>query len=431
MITKTVRWQLIALAIVTIVGVGYAGFRYAGLDRIFGATTYPVTVQMADSGGIFTGADVTYRGVSVGRVGPLSLSQSGVDVQLDIANGSPEIPADTRAVVGNLSPIGEQYVDLRPVADGGETLAAGAVIPQERTQAPVGINTFLTELDGLVSTVPKDSLRTVVSELGQGFEGTAQPLQQLLDTSGQFTRTATEALPQTTALIRDARPVLTTQNEVAPQFQEFSRGLREVAEQLKQSDPDIRRIIDDGPRAGDQLSGLIRESGPGLGESVANLRTVSELLEPRQAGLRQLLVTYPGLVAVAPNVVPGDGTAHLGLVVNFFDPPACARGYEGTDTRGGLDVSEVPVNSDARCAEPPGSPTNVRGMQNVERPQPLEVQDYSGNSGFSGNGGDPGAGGTDGGPGTRPNAGSLGDDRPERIASSGLVDDAAQILMGG
>lgn len=431
MITKTVRWQLIALVLVTVVAVGYAGFRYAGLDRIFGATTYPVTVQLADSGGIFTGADVTYRGVSVGRVGQLSLTARGVDVQLDIENSAPSIPADARAVVGNLSPIGEQYVDLQPVADGGEALAAGSVIPQDRTRTPVQINTFLTELDQLVSTVPKDSLQTVVRELGQGFEGTAQPLQQLLDTTGEFTRAATDALPQTTALIRDSRPVLTTQNEVAPQFQEFSRGLREVTEQLKQSDPDLRRIIDDGPRLGDQVSGLLRESGPGLGESIANLRTVTELLAPRQAGLRQLLVTYPGLVSVAPKVVPGDGTAHLGLVVNIADPPVCTRGYEGTPNRGGLDVSERPVNEDARCAEPPGSPTSVRGMQNVPRPQPLEVPDYSGNSGFGGHGdGQHGGGDPVDGPALRPNAGSLGDDRAERVATPGLVTSFAQILGG-
>ncbi|MEJ8280198.1 MlaD family protein [Pseudonocardia spirodelae] len=426
MITRTVRWQLIALAVVTIVAVGYAGFRYAGLDRIFGATTYPVTVQLADSGGIFTGADVTYRGVSVGRVGPLSLTSRGVDVQLDIENTAPDIPADAQAVVGNLSPIGEQYVDLQPVADGGEMLAGGAVIPQERTRTPVQINTFLTELDNLVSTVPKDSLRTVVSELGQGFQDTAQPLQQLLDTTGQFTRAATEALPQTTALIRDARPVLTTQNDVAPQFQEFSRGLREVTEQLKESDGDIRRIIDDGPRAGDELSALLRESGPGLGESIANLRTITELLAPRQAGLRQLLVTYPGLVAVAPMVVPGDGTAHLGLVINVFDPPPCTAGYGGTNQRGALDVTEVPVNGDARCTEPPGSPTNVRGMQNVPVQGPAEVQDYSGNSGYHGGGSH--HDGPDHGSGEGPHPGG---EPAERVASPGLVSDAAQILMGG
>ncbi|MBP2365770.1 MCE family protein [Pseudonocardia parietis] len=412
MITKTVRWQLIALVIVTIVGVGYAGFRYAGMDRLFGATTYPVTVELAESGGIFSGADVTYRGVSVGRVGPLTLTDSGVDVQLDIENSAPEIPSDARAVVGNLSPIGEQFVDLQPTTGTGETLAAGAVIPQERTRTPVQIETLLTNLDELVSTVPLDSLRTVVSELGQGFEGTAQPLQQLLDTSGEFTRAATEALPATTGLIEDARPVLTTQNEIAPQFQDFSRGLREVAEQLRVSDPDLRRIIDDGPRAGDELSALLRESGPGLGESVANLRTTAELLEPRQAGLRHLLVTYPGLTAIAPKVVPGDGTAHLGLVVNIADPPLCTRGYEGTVNRPGAEVAETPVNSAARCAEPPGSPTSVRGMQNVPRAATAVPPADAGDT-----------------PAPPPAAGS--DATAQRVATPGLVSDAAQILLGG
>ncbi|SFM55371.1 phospholipid/cholesterol/gamma-HCH transport system substrate-binding protein [Pseudonocardia ammonioxydans] len=411
MITKTVRWQLIALLLVTLVGVGYAGYRYAGLDRLFGATTYPVTVQLADSGGIFSGADVTYRGVSVGRVGPLTLTDSGVDVQLDIERSAPEIPSDARAVVANLSPIGEQYVDLQPVAADGEALAAGSVIPQDRTRTPVQVETLLTNLDQLVSTVPLDSLQTVVSELGQGFQGTAQPLQQLLDTTGEFTRTATEELPATTALIQDARPVLTTQNEIAPQFQDFSRGLREVTEQLRESDPDLRRIIDDGPRAGDELSALLHESGPGLGESIANLRTTSEVLEPRQDGLRQLLVTYPGLTALAPKVAPGDGTAHLGLVVNVADPPVCTRGYEGTVNRPGADVRETPVNAGARCAEPPGSPTTVRGMQNVPRAAtPVPPAD---------------AGET---PAPPPAAGS--DATAQRVATPGLVSDAAQILMG-
>ena len=367
MISRTVRLQLIGLLLVAVVGVGYAGFRYAGLDRIFGATTYPVTVQMADSGGIFTGADVAYRGVSVGRVGPLRLTADGVDVELDINKSAPGIPADTAAAVRNLSPIGEQYVDLQPSTSTGPMLASGAVVPVARTSTPVQINDLVVSLDDFVKTVPLSSLQTVVNELGDGFANTAQPLQQLLDTTGQFTQAATEALPQTTALIQDARPVLTTQNQVAPQFKQFSSSLALLAQQLKRSDPDLRRIIQNGPPAGQQLSGLLAESGPGLGESIANLRQTSQLLEPRQAGLRQILVTYPGLVGVAPKVLPGDGTAHLGLVVNVADPPVCARGYQGTTRRNGADVTETPVNSNAFCGEPPGSPTNVRGAQNVPR----------------------------------------------------------------
>ncbi|MFP5019787.1 MCE family protein [Pseudonocardia phyllosphaerae] len=424
MITRTTKIQLVGLLLVSLIGVGYAGFRYAGLDRLFGATTYPVTMQLADSGGIFTGADVAYRGVSVGRVGPLTLTADGVDVELDINNDAPEIPSDARAVVGNLSPIGEQYVDLRPETGTAPPLEAGAVVPRERTTVPVPIESLLTNLDQLVSTVPLDNLRTVVSELGQSFEGTAQPLQQLLDTGGQFTRTATAALPQTTALLADARPVLTTQNDVAPQFKDFSRGLKLLSEQLERSDPDLRRIIDDGPKAGDQLSALIRESGPGLGESIANLRSTTELLEPRQAGLRQILVTYPGLVAVAPKVVPGDGTAHLGLVVNVADPPVCSRGYEGTVNRPGSDVTETRANSDAYCANPPGDPGDVRGMQNVPKAAtPMPPADAGDTPAPP-----PAAGSDDG---NTPGAGEAPSGGNQRVSYPALVGDASQILMGG
>jgi phospholipid/cholesterol/gamma-HCH transport system substrate-binding protein len=366
-ITRTVKIQLAALALVAIVGVLYAGFRYADLGSVFGATTYPVTMKMAQSGGIFTGADVTYRGVSVGRVGPLTLTADGVDVQLDIKKSAPEIPADASAEVHNLSAIGEQYVDLLPSSSQGPMLAGGSVIPADRTSYPVPVEELVGSLDNLVRTVPLDSLRTTVDQLGVAFANTAQPLQQLLDTTGEFTQAATDALPQTTALIDDAKPVLKTQNDTAGQFKDFSHNLALVAEQLKKSDPDLRRVIQYAPPAAEQISALLDESGSGIGELLANTLTISRVLEPRQANLNQIFVTYPGLVGGVLTVVPGgdDPTAHLGLVLNVFDPPPCTSGYEGTAKRKGDAVDEVPVNANARCAEPRGSVTDVRGAQNA------------------------------------------------------------------
>ncbi|MFR9804201.1 MCE family protein [Pseudonocardia sp. RS010] len=367
MITRTMRWQLVALLVVTVLGVGYTGFRYANLGAVLGATTSPVTMRLADSGGIFTGADVTYRGVSVGRVGPLTLTADGVDVQLDLERGGPGIPADLTAAVRNLSAIGEQYVDLQPASDSGPLLVSGSVIPRSRTSVPVQVDQVVTSLDGFVRSVPLESLRTVVDELGTGFAQSGVPLQKLLDTTGEFTRAATDALPQTTALLRDGRTVLTTQNEVAGRFADFSSSLKLLAEQLKESDPDLRRLIDTAPAAGDQIRALLRESGGGLSTTVANLLTVSRIAEPRQPNLRQLLVTYPGVMANAYTAVPDDGTAHLGLVLNFFDPFPCVAGYEGTPHRAGDEVEQIPVNEKAYCAEPRGSPTSVRGAQNAPR----------------------------------------------------------------
>jgi len=363
-ITRGVRVRLLGLLLVTVLGVGYVGFRYAGL----GAATYPVHVQLADSGGIFTGADVTYRGVAVGRVGPLTLTASGVDVQLDVDTTAPAIPTDVDAAVRDLSPIGEQYVDLEPRTDGGAVLAAGATIPLADTSTPVGVEDLVTHLDTLVRSVPLDSLRTVVGQLGIAFADSAQPLQRLLDTTSAFTQSAQDALPQTVALLHDGRTVLTTQNQTAGQFGDFSRSLAQLADQLKTSDPDIRRLVHNGPQAADQLSGLLDESGSGLGDVVANLLTVSRVLEPRQSNLEQILVVYPGVSSVAPTVVPGDGTAHLGLVLNVFDPPPCTEGHEATPRRAGNEVADTPVNAQAHCAEPYNSPIDVRGAQNVPQP---------------------------------------------------------------
>lgn len=367
MITRTTRLQLFALLVVTVLGVGYVGFRYAGLGNVFGTTTYPVTVRLAESGGIFTGADVTYRGVSVGRVGPLTLTANGVDVELEIDKSAPAIPSDVNAAVHNLSAIGEQYVDLQPASDAGHPLSAGSVIPTADTSTPVGVEDLVVNLDQFVRSVPLDSLRTVVDQLGTAFANSAQPLQKLLDTTSEFTHAAQDALPQTVGLIHDGRTVLTTQNETAGEFKDFSHGLALLAAQLKTSDPDLRRLITTAPQAGGQLSGLLDESGAGLGDTIANLLTVSRITEPRQANLAQILVAYPQVTAVAPTVVPGDGTAHLGLALNVFDPLPCTKGYEATPRRSGAGVADTPANAQAYCAEPPGSPTDVRGAQNVPR----------------------------------------------------------------
>ncbi|MGE0299766.1 MlaD family protein [Pseudonocardia sp.] len=364
MITRTMWLQLLGFALVALIGVGYVGFRYAGFENLLGSATYPVTVRMTDPGGIFTGADVTYRGVSVGRVGPLRLTADGLEMTLDIDDDAPPIPADTDIVVRHLSAIGEQFVDVVPRSDAAPYLEGGSVVPADRVRVPVPIPQLIGSVDALAASVPRESLRTVVDELGTAFDGTAQPLQQILDTTGAFTDAARDALPQTLALLDDGRTVLATQNDLAPGFRDISRDLKLLAEQLERSDPDIRRLLETGPAAGYEVSKLLRASGGDLGDLLANLLTISRVAEPRQANLRQVLATYPGVASGIPTLTPGDGTAHLGIVLEP-DPPACTAGYEGTVHRPGSDVTDVPVNRKAYCAEPPGSPITVRGAQNV------------------------------------------------------------------
>ncbi len=82
--------------VITLVGCTYVGARYAQLDKVFIDDSYTVVAHFEDSGGIFAGGEVTYRGVSIGKVDKLELTDAGVDAYLDIENGYDEIPPTRR-----------------------------------------------------------------------------------------------------------------------------------------------------------------------------------------------------------------------------------------------------------------------------------------------------------------------------------------------
>ncbi|WP_019852790.1 MlaD family protein [Actinopolyspora mortivallis] len=363
MLTRGARAKIAAFLVVALVGVSYAGARYAELDRLFGPRGYVVTMKVDSSGGVFSNAEVTYRGVRVGRVGELRLTEEGVEVPLDIEPSAPEIPADVRAVVANRSVVGEQYVDLRPRGEGGPYLHGGSVIRRRDTSTPLPVEELLHNVNSLVESVPEDSLRTVVDELGTAFEGNGQHLQRVLDTTEEFTAEAQRHLPQTRKLLADATTVLATQNEQSSAIRSFSSDLRLVAEQLRASDGDVRKVLRRGPGTARQLGEVLDETGPEVSALLTHGVPTARALADNNAGLEQMFVTYPAITAGGFTVAPGDGTAHFGLALNVFDPLPCV--YDGTERRAGNELAPVPLNSDARCEVPEDSPTTVRGARNA------------------------------------------------------------------
>lgn len=365
MLTRKTRVQIMAFIVIALVGIGYAGFRYAGLDRLFGNRGYAVTMHLANTGGIFDNAEVTYRGVPVGRVGTMKLTRTGVEVPLDIESSHDRIPSNVEAVVTLRSAVGEQYVDLRPKTDKGPYLEDGSVIKRTATSTPLPVEQLMTNMDQFSKSVPPDALRTVVTELGTAFRDNGGNLQRILDTTREFTTEAQQHLPQTRQLLQDGNTVLATQNEQGSAIRSYSSDLRLLSEQLRKSDPDLRNLIKQAPPAAQQVSGLLHESGPQLGSLIGNLTSTTDLLAKHDDGIEQLMVTYPMVSAGGYSVVPGDGYAHFGMALNMFDPMPCSKGYESTPPRAGNDTTPMPLNTDAHCAEPPGSPINVRGAQNA------------------------------------------------------------------
>jgi phospholipid/cholesterol/gamma-HCH transport system substrate-binding protein len=378
-ITRATRLKLVAFAMLAVLGMAYLGFKYVGLDRLILGTGYDVAADFKDSGGIFVNAEVTYRGVAVGRVSDMQLTDSGVRVTLTIDPGAKKIPADAAAVVANRSAVGEQYVDLRPPDDDGPYLTDGSVIPQDRTSIPIPVEQLLLDVDHLVGSLDTANLRTVVDELGKAFDGAGDDLGRLIDNGNLLLTRAEQSLPQTLKLITDGQTVLDTQVASRTAIQDWAANLRLVSDTLVQIDPDLRSLVVNAPDAGAALQQLVDDAGPGLGSLVRNIDILNGVVTPRLDGVEQLLVTYPDVVSGGFTVVRDDGgvmRAHFGFVLNANDPRACTSGYVSTGSTpspaavAAVDTSQVGCEVVNGVDPSPGdgvdeSGSDIRGAQNI------------------------------------------------------------------
>lgn len=367
MITRRTKVQLLIFVIITLLGVTFVGARYAKLDRLFIDDTYTVVAHFPESGGIFAGAEVNWRGVKIGRIGELVLTDDGVDVHLEIEKTYDTIPADTIAIVGNRSAVGEQYVELQPNVDGAPFLRDDSEIDKADTRTPVSTNQLLTNLSNTVSSVDQDALRTTVSELGDAFGGAGEDLQTIIDSGNSFIEVANQNFDVTTRLIEDGNVVLNGQIASESALRNFATELAKFSETLAGADGDLRTVIDNGSATANQLRTFLEQNRVELGSLINNLVTTGEVVVKRLPGIAQILSIYPyivegGFTVVSKSPDTGLYDAHFGLIIT--DTPVCHRGYESTDTRPPQDTGDRPMNEQAGCTEPPAM-SNPRGPQNI------------------------------------------------------------------
>jgi phospholipid/cholesterol/gamma-HCH transport system substrate-binding protein len=392
MLRRSTKVQLIIFVVITLVGISYVSAEYVGLAKyVTGNKGCTVHADFPDSGGIFTNAEVTYRGVTVGQVGSLHLTPDGIRVDLHLEScSSPKIPKSVAAVIADRSVVGEQYVDLEPLPgtkkDAGPYLPAGYAIPMKNNRIPVATQTLLVDLDRLFNSVPLDDLRTTIDELGQAFAGRGNDLGRLISASDQLINAASssENLSATIQLIDESSSVLQTQLDQREPLQIWTHSLNLLSQQLKASDGDFRHLLNTGPSDLTTIRGFISTNQTDLGVTLANLATVGDILVRHQDGIEQVFELYPALAAGGPTAAH-DKSGWLGLVLQPTpDPQDCGdpkhgrEGYGGTQIRdpnssGGL--APTAPNVSARCTAPAtgSNGKSVRGSQHVPGGDPISL----------------------------------------------------------
>ena len=360
------RLRIAAFLVLSAVGIVYITANYLGfVDKVLGRGL-TVHATLPTSGGLYEGGEVTYRGVMIGKISKMTATRDGVTLDLALDEGT-KLPKDAPMYVHNLSAVGEQYLDFEPADDKGPYAEAGDTLKGDADSLPVDEGDLLIELNSFVSSVDKENLQVVIRELGTMFKDTGEPLQQLLDNGEIFIHEASAHTAETRALLDDGLTVLQTQEGQGENIQAFSSDLAKITESLKQSDADLRSTLTDTPGAARELDKLLTDLEPTLPVFLANTASVGQVGVMHIAGLEQLLVIFPTVIASGFTGTPGDGYGHVNLQLDNSVQP-CTQGYlPHNQWRPPSDLSDAPIFPAQCTAGPPyvqrGTPYSPDGSK--------------------------------------------------------------------
>jgi phospholipid/cholesterol/gamma-HCH transport system substrate-binding protein len=370
-----------AIALVIMVG------GYMRLPELLGVGQYRVTLELPETGGLYERSNVTYRGVQVGEVKSVGLTNEGVKAELSL-NSDTEIPADLDAEVRSVSAVGEQYVQLLPRSGEGPVLKDGDVIPRERTTIPTDVNTVLDATNRGLEAIPRGNLKTVVDEAYTAVGGLGPELRRLVSGSTTLAIDARKNLDPLTTLIDQSKPVLDSQTDTAGSIQAWAANLANISGQLQGQDAAVAGILDKGPGAADEVRALFNRVQPTLPIVLANLVSLGEVAVTYQPSLEQLLVLLPQGTAVTQAVgvhkrntkqdYMGDALVfNMNLLIPALPapiplppqqlPPPCTTGFLPAQQRRVPTFEDYPdrPRGDLYCRVPQDAPFNVRGARNL------------------------------------------------------------------
>ncbi|MDG4668182.1 MlaD family protein [Mycobacterium sp. 236(2023)] len=368
MLSRLVRIQLIIFSVASVVGITVMLLGYVQLPTLLGVGRMSVTLQLPELGGLYRFANVTYRGVQVGKVTEVDFTRKGADAVLSI-KGSARIPANLRVEVRSMSAVGEQYVDLQPVDAAPPYLTDGSVITADRVSVPQPVGPMLDKTSELLASIPKETLAALIDESAQGLDGAGFDIGSLIDSSATLSGDAASVAGQVRALVDDSGPLLDGAAQSAEDTRAWASNLAGVTDQLVENDPQFRTILHDGPPAIDEVTRLLDQVKPTLPVLLANLSSVGQVGVTYLPALEQIFVLLPPTLGAFQGT--SQGRNYTGMPLGNFraqiaDPPPCTVGFlPPSQWRSPADTTTIDTPDGLYCKLPQDSPTAVRGARNL------------------------------------------------------------------
>jgi phospholipid/cholesterol/gamma-HCH transport system substrate-binding protein len=292
-------------------------------------TNNTVVAYFPEALAIYSGDKVQIMGIRVGAIDKIEPAGDKMKVTFHY-NNKYKVPADASAVILNPTLVASRTIQLEPPYRGGPALADNAVIPVERTQAPVEWDELRTQFTKIVSQFgptpqqPKGPFGEIIESFADGLAGKGKQINTTLDSLSQALTALNDGRGDFFAVLRSAALFVNALHADDQQFVAVNQNLAQFTHDFTNSGQELASAIQ-------QTDGLLSTVRPFLAKNrevlthdVNNLADVTNTVlqpDPRN-GLETTLHAFPMLGSNFYQIYhPAQGTiVGEAALANFANP---------------------------------------------------------------------------------------------------------------
>ncbi|WP_243056417.1 MCE family protein [Nocardioides sp. SR21] len=319
----------------------------AAFTMFSGDDTRTVTAHFPRTISIYEGSDVRVLGVPVGTVD--SVKPSGTDVVVTMTyDADVKVPADAKAAIIAPSVVGDRFVQLTPVYTGGDVLADGEVLEEDRTAVPLELDQIYTSLDDLTVALgptganQNGALSDLLETTAENFGGQGAKFHQTIEDFGKLSATLDDNKEELFGSARALQGFISTLARNDSTVRRFNDSLSDVSSMLAGEREELSASLEALAGALGQVKTFVAENRAVLGRNITGLNRVSKVLVKQRDALAEVLEAGPlALNNLALTYNPQSGTldtnANLGELVHQIqsDPSTLLCGFLSQADRSG------------------------------------------------------------------------------------------------
>lgn len=260
--------------------------------------SHAISAYFTETQGVYPGDKVTVLGVPVGTISTIKPERDRVRVDMKVDAGV-RLPANVKAAITAPALVAVRTISLGPTYHGGRTLADHAVIPLDRTVAPVEWDEVKQQLTQLTTALGPDgankngTVSTLVHSGATYLNGQGESINQTIKNLAAALQTLSDNKGNLFATVRNLQVFVAALQGSDTQVRLFNQRLGTVSSSLAEDRGAVSQSLHSLRGALRGLRTFLRQNKGLTASTLADLRSTTSVLAGGRQRLADLLQVAP------------------------------------------------------------------------------------------------------------------------------------------